>query len=74
MTSGPPEPVKGLGLRLAFACWRYGVWDDRSIEARAALQAAIDVNGQGDMWWERELTIAMGKRAKWQHRMDRHST
>jgi hypothetical protein len=70
---GIPESLSGPRLRLAHACWRYGVWDDRVREARAALQAAIDANGQGDAWWERHLTIAMGKRALWQNRIDRYS-
>lgn len=67
---GIPERRGGLGLQLAFACWRYGVWDDRHREAAAALQAAIDINGEGDAWWERQATIAAGKRALWKHRME----
>lgn len=69
-----PDPGRaegGFGMRLAFARWRYGVWDNRERQARAALQAAIDVNGEGDMWWERELTFAAAKRAKWKHKTDR---
>jgi hypothetical protein len=63
----PGQPAKSPSW---FTCWRFGVWDDRLREAQAALQAAIDANGEGDMWWERQATIAAGKRALWKHRME----
>lgn len=71
----PGRVEGGPGLRLGFACWRWRVWDDRAREARAAFQASIDANsqGEGDVWWERHLTTAMGKRALWQARMDRYT-
>jgi hypothetical protein len=68
-----PEPLKGPRLRLAYACWRYGVWDDRAAEARAAFQASLDQGTGGDVWWERHLNIALGKRALWRNRIDRYS-
>jgi hypothetical protein len=56
--------------RVWFARWRVQRWDAKVAEARAAFQASIDANGQGDVWWERELTIACGKRALWKHRAE----
>lgn len=70
---GIPEALKGPRLRLAYACWRYGVWDDRVREARAAFQGSLDEGTGGDVWWERHLNIALGKRALWQNRIDRYS-
>lgn len=69
----PGQPLKGPRLRLAYACWRFGVWDDRVREARAAFQGSLDEGTGGDVWWERHLNIALGKRALWQNRIDRYS-
>lgn len=53
-----------------FAWWRARRWDAKVAEARAAYNASIEANGQGDYWWERELTIACGKQALWKHRAE----
>ena len=56
--------------RVRFARWRVRRWEAKVAEARAAYQASIDADGHGDHWWERELTLASGKRALWKHRAE----
>ena len=64
---GIPER-NGPSARQRFARWRVRRWDARVVETRAAYQASIEANGEGDYWWERELTVACGKQALWTHR------
>lgn len=57
--------------RVRFALWRVNRWDAKVVEAQAAYYGSFQVDGHGDYWWERELTVALGKRALWTHRLQR---